>query len=1015
MRKCTFRQSLELLNEILPKVVAALLLIIVLIVPEWTMAGEYGTISGTILNKESGEPIVGVTIMIAGTSIGTYSDLNGNYMIRKAPVGICSLKVSSVGYEVLDVVDVEVTAGETVSLNLIMTSKILDTGKKIVVTAKMLKNTEASLLKIRQKSIRVSDAISSEGMSQTGSSNAADAVKRVPGASVVGGKYVYIRGLGGRYSNAKLNGVTIPSTDPDGHAAELDLFPTHLLDNITVEKTFTPDKAGDFAGGLVDMQTKSIPEQLKLEFSSSIGYNSRTTNKEIWTAPTGKWDWLAFGGGFRSLPGILENNRPSGIANSYETAEDAILADKVNRAFTSTMQPKKRIAPFDQSYKLSFSNRYFIHERPLGILASLSYSRSFSHDSGLRKKFQSSWENDHLEYKAYDSRSKEKVLWSSYLNINYPLHPNHRLISQYIYTRSGENTCGYVAGDFTGGSTSIWQEERMILYTEQGIGNFQLNGEHLFNPFRIDWSVDFGSSTRNDPDHRYFPNEIKIDPETGDTTHSTSQPSGDDAERYYREISEKAREFKMDLSFPFYKRYGRDAALKFGWSFAKKERENMEQKFWYTFTPFQEFSGDADEIAQGEVGVDWSDTATVIKAITETTEYTREIVEWIVFGTDTVDCTPIETPESIDPCITVVVDSIVVDTIGWDSSFHLDRKGYLHTTQTNRNFTASQSVFAYYGMMEYPLLSRLNLSGGVRFEKSNFEFNDSDSGLIDELDALPSISLVYSLSDNMNLRLAYGRTIARPSFREKGGMVTIDFSRGYFIIPNPNLEQSYTRNYDLRWEWFNEPGKLLAVSLFRKIIDKPIVPSIYDQNNMSYVNLKNPGRVYGVEFEMRQSLNNIYVLNKLLGFLPGLENFTFSGNVALIKSVVDVPEGELEYKKKWGDRTTRELPGQSPYVLNLGLIYESFSTKTIAALFYNVFGKRLSHTGAGSIPDVYEHPAKLLDFTLSQHLWQGVKFKFSAQNILDSEEIHILDVPQEYVFENRHSGRKISVGFTYNL
>ena len=223
-------QHLETRDRISPGVVSALLLLAMLIGVDGTMAGDYGTITGTVLSKETGEPIIGAAVMIDGTSIGTSTDLDGYYVIRKVPAGTHTLKVNSISFDVLLVEEVEVVGNETVSLDLTMTRKVVETDKKIVVTAKMLQNTEASLLKVRQKSISVSDAIGSEGMSRSGSSDAAEAVKRVPGASLVGGKFVYIRGLGGRYSSSKLNGVTIPGTDPDGHAVEMNLFPTYLLD-----------------------------------------------------------------------------------------------------------------------------------------------------------------------------------------------------------------------------------------------------------------------------------------------------------------------------------------------------------------------------------------------------------------------------------------------------------------------------------------------------------------------------------------------------------------------------------------------------------------------------------------------------------------------------------------------------------------------------------------------------------------------------------------------------------------
>ena len=751
------------------------------------------------------------------------------------------------------------------------------------------------------------------------------------------------------------------------------------------------------------MRTKAIPDRMNLTFSTSLSHNSDATGKEVWTSPAGKWDWLGFGGGSRGLPDILSNYRPTNIKNSYDTVEEALRDDSIHTAFKSTMQPRKRIAPMNQSYALSFSNSYFISERPLGVLASLSYSRSFSHSQGRYRKFQDAWETDWTEIDAVDSRSKEKILWGALMNVNYPLHMNHRLSSQFVYNRNAENTVGYLAGDFTGTSSGGWYEERMILYTEQGIANFQLNGEHLLKPFKVDWSVNFGRSSRNDPDHRYFPNNIEIDPITGDTAHQIVGANYFAPERYFREITEDTREMRLNIMTPVLNRHGRDASLKFGLSYIDKNRENLEKKYSYEqLHRSPEFTGDADEIVLDWMGIDWNDTATVIDTTMDTNIIALDSIwEIVCIGSwcDTVY-------NGIDT--TMEVDSLV------DTSFDVGRLGALSEWTNNRSFTASQSILAYYGMIEFPILSSLNFIGGVRFESSDFRINDSDDGAIKNLDALPSATLIYNLTDNMNLRAAYSHTIARPSFRERGRMVTIDFLRGYFINGNPNLERTRTTNSDIRWEWFNGPGQLMAVSLFHKIMDNPIAREIYDQNNIRYVNL-NTAKVYGIEFELRQPLDEIFVLNKMLSFVPKLENISFNGNLALIKSKVPVPEQELEYEEKWGDRTTRELVGQSPYVVNLGLTYESYSTRTVASLFYNVFGKRLSHVGVANIPDAYEQPAKMLDFTFSQDLWQGIKFKFSAKNILESKELHLLDTPEAYVLRELSTGRSLSFGLAYTM
>lgn len=236
-----------------------------------------GSVSGVVVDATLGETLIGVNIRLVDvpTLVGTTTDVDGRYKLDRLAPGSYSIAFSYIGFGTKTVRDVVVTSGETTRLDVTLAeeTELLD---EVVVEARAMRNNEATLLRDRQKAPGISDAISAEAISRSGGSNAADAMAMVTGASVVGGKYVLVRGLGDRYATTQLNGVAMPSADPDKKAVQFDLFPAGLLDNIVTAKTYTPDQPGNFSGGLVNISTRAYPDELDVSFSVSSTMNTAT-------------------------------------------------------------------------------------------------------------------------------------------------------------------------------------------------------------------------------------------------------------------------------------------------------------------------------------------------------------------------------------------------------------------------------------------------------------------------------------------------------------------------------------------------------------------------------------------------------------------------------------------------------------------------------------------------------------------------------------------------------------------
>jgi TonB-dependent receptor len=316
-------------------------------------------------------------------------------------------------------------------------------------------------------------------------------------------------------------------------------------------------------------------------------------------------------------------------------------------------------------------------------------------------------------------------------------------------------------------------------------------------------------------------------------------------------------------------------------------------------------------------------------------------------------------------------------------------------------------------MIESPVTYRLRFIGGLRFEKTRIDVVTEDPtyapGRLDNDDLLPSGSLIYQLNDRTNLRTAYGRTLARPTFRELAPFPSWDFANGYFFIGNPDLKRTLIDNIDLRLEWFSSPGEILAASIFAKRFRNPIERAIKNDNGeIQYQNV-NESYVYGLELEFRQKLDMLH------GYLA---DFLLGGNFSLIKSRVDIPESELTVIRTYDPSAdgTRPLQGQSPYLLNLDLTYDNVNSNTMVSLSFNVFGERLSEVSLGGTPDVYELPRPDLDLVLGQKVLGGLEFKFSAKNILDSsvKKVHHFK-NRDYIYQAYNQGRTFLVGLSYNI
>ncbi len=921
-----------------------------------------GVISGTILDENTAEPLIGANIAIQETGGGVSADLDGKYQIS-LPSGTYTLTVSYIGYKSKTIEGVESKDKKITYLDLSLSDEALDLDLNVVVKATQLRNSENSVMQLQRKSDKIQDGISSQEMARIGVSDAAGAMKKVSGASVQGGKFIYIRGLGDRYSLSQLNGLTIPSTDPYRNSAHLDLIPANLLDNIITSKTFTPDQPGTFTGGNVNLQTKNFPEQFVLSISMSVGYNAQNNLiKSFLTHGGGSLDWLGYDNGFRSRPDFVRNsehiqylNKNAELKARFGDIDYANGIDRIANAFSTQFTPEESRTPFNHSLGISFENQYKLFGKPLGVIFSSSYKKTFEHLGNAQKAnwtlFDINSDNLFNLGDFEDTKSSEIPVLNGMLGMTYKFNDYHRIRTMVMYNHHTSKSSRFLFGERPDNIISPeFLEGRALIFNEREMKNAQLSGNHAFpklNNAKLEWTVSNVYSSQSEPDTRFFTNQYNRDSQTFDIPLSNvEQPF-----HFFRQLDDNQLDGKIDITIPFNK--AGDYKLKFGSLISRKNRNFDEERYQITTSAFAEkFAGNTDEFLRHDnIGI-------------------------------------IDFDESRNR---YYIGNYLVDA-----------------TIANNNYQGHDHVNAYYAMISLALFQKLKVIGGARFESTDL-FTGSEAtsradslriGKIKTKDILPSVNCIFPFTPDMNLRMAYSHTLARPNMRELAPFTSYDPLTKEFYVGNPSLKRTLVKNLDLRWEWFLSPGNLIAVSGYYKHFDHPISLQYLRSSNpeIQFANVKN-GKLFGIELEVRKGL----------GFItPRLDHFKIGSNFSLIRSSLQVNDlTGLEPED-------RPFEGQPPYILNAILSYLNPKNGLDFVLSYNQLGDRLNLIGREGTPDIYNRGRSHLDVKVTKK-FGNLKLTFSFRNLLNSDYVLSSTYKnKEFIYSKYKKGieSKVGVGIT---
>ena len=529
------------------------------------LLSQTGLVRGSLIDNDFQDPVPFANIIVKETGTGTTTDFDGNYELELIE-GTYTILFSFIGYETVEIKDINVNNNEPTIVNVTMNT-LAQGLDEVVVSVSASTNTEKSVLEFQKKSISLVDGLSSQRIKSTGASNIASAVKSVPGVSVQGGKYVYVRGLGDRYTKSILNGVDIPGLDPDRNTIQMDIFPTNILDNVIVFKSASAEMPADFTGGIVDVITKEFPNSKQFSISFSSAFNNKMHyNDNYLTSKSSSTDFLGFDDGLRSIP--VDPYQGYTVLESI----NSVKITNVTREFNPNMAALNKTSLGDYSFNISGGNQIILkNDNRLGFFGSLSYKNttSFYENSQNNTYYRDS---DKSIFDLFENRTQKgplgenSILLSGMTGLSYKTN-----LSKYkfniLHIQNGESSAG-IFDQTVNLNDSKDLIKHNIEYTQRSITNLLFSGTHTFNndsKWKLNWKVSPTKSSIKDKDIRTT--SFEITDEGKYLIPLNGKPS-----RIWRNLDEINIVGKIDLEKKI-KLFNRESKLKFGLLSSLKERQ----------------------------------------------------------------------------------------------------------------------------------------------------------------------------------------------------------------------------------------------------------------------------------------------------------------------------------------------------------------------------------------------------------------------------------------------------------
>jgi len=904
-----------------------------------------GVIAGTVIDETAVTyPSAKIELVNVKTIL---SDLDGKFRFSELDPGTYTIIVKTPDYSDKVIQGIVVTNNEVTMVDIVLSTTTMT---EVVFDGQRTKkeNTDFAATLIAKEATTFATVMSQETVSKTSAKNVGDAVKMSSGASIQDGKFAVIRGLNDRYNAAFLNGAPLPSTESDRKAFAFDMFPSNMLDNLVISKTATPEMPGEFAGGIIQINTKSIPDKNFFTFSAGGSYNTITTFKAQKSYEGGKLDWIGIDNGSRSMSTAI----PAYGSYPITINEQANLARQFSTSWALT---DSKFSP-NYSFQLSSGYRDTILGKEFGFTTALTYSRSFNYNETVRKGYTNGIDGapSQLDYEYLDHNNGEQILAGGLANFTLKLNDRNEIGFKNIYSINSDDKLIARTGEINPLETNpSLLKSNARWFTSNKVYSGQLTGtHHLTEKMKLNWLTGYSNVNRTIPSlrrtiyTRYKYLTDPTDPNPADTMYVANMSYSSVGPNYsggmfFSENKEHSFNNRLDVSYTFDERNPKNkTTLKFGLYSQMRNRTFNARQLGYT----------KYGIVGGNVQFQES-----LLYLPEDQIYAPENMGLL------------EAPSS--------------------ANGNVGKGGFKLTdgTKFSDAYTAESNLSAGYAMADNRF-GGLHLIYGARaeyFQQQLEAKRDNNTALTintTKLDILPSLNAIYSINDTSNVRFAFSQTINRPEYRELAPFAFYDFTTNLVVSGNDSLQRAKINNLDFRYERFPGRGQMFSASVFFKHFQNPIEqvsrPDVTGE--ISYKNVPSAFN-YGIELDGRMVIGNIFKVDTASFF----NDLLIFANGAVIRSKVDVSEIV-------GSATdSRPLQGQSPYVLNAGITYTHPEKIWTSTLYLNRVGNRIAIVGNINEPDLWEQARTFLDFQVTYSFWQKkAEFKLNVQNILAQDQVY---------------------------
>ena len=876
---------------------------------------------------------VSLTLQSDKTQISK-TDIEGRYSFTIDVAKNYTLVLTYVGYKNKTVQDIKATtANEDLVVDVVLeeaSSKLAD----VTVSANRASNkgaTDNALISFQKNTNTVASVISAETIKRSPDRNTAEILKRTPGASIQEGKYIIVRGLADRYNQAMLNGILLTSTEPDRKTFSFDLFPSQIIDNIIINKAFVPELPGEWAGGLIQVNTKDVPTKNFFNVQLGTSANSLITGKDFFKDKGGKTDWYGIDDGTRSLP--TGYTTKSNFDTSSIGAKTAL-----GKTMSTNWAPIQTTAKPNINMQMNGGFAGTLWGKKIGGMIGISYANAYRFQDNVNNQNGISNEKFVPITELKDSKYFQDINMGAIAGLSIFLNPLNKISYKAIVNVKTANTYNsrlgtdYSRQDLVKGNEFIFGQN--VFFTNQLTGDHSLSSKLKFN-----WYGSFNILDSYSPDQRritYTKSITGNDPYVLNISNTLSQQSGS---RIFQTLSDYIYTAGGDLTF----KINQQNTIKAGYMGQVKDRLYDAQLF----------------------------------------------------------------------AITMPIDNASLRLLPAESAFVPDNYGtgtdnkFAFNSIQNRNFRylANTILNAGYIQFDNKFSEGLRVVWGLRVENfdqlvGSVKKWDPRHTYSQVTDYLPGVNATIKVGDKSNLRITGSQTVIRPELRELSALNIYDFELNASVSGNPSLKRTKITNTDLRYELYPAAGEMFTVGVFYKNFDNPI-ESIFQEagGGTSLFSFQNVSKAtaFGFEIEGRKKL---------------AKRFTLQANGSYINSKID--DAALN--------VSRALQGQSPYIINTGLLYDVVEKGFNATVLFNQVGKRIYlvgdiQAGAGA-PDVYENPRALIDFQISKKFSNNkAEIRFTISDILNQRQIFYQNNNNNTEYDKANDATRFSrkFGTTYGV